>query len=351
MSYSEHYSEIISGTEHETVHYPASEDGGSMTVSVHWSEDVNITIHVDTSSFDESVSTIKYHIDGLTGAVVATEAAQIEERVRSADAIGESVTSGFFRLIGSEISQQMVALKSRVDSLFLKLNDMKTACQRIQQNMQQDFHRITDRYEATFEELDRELARRITSLNQATYELVREASLEERRSFESTLSTVPTIFAGENSQTQSILLISALRSRMNSLLQCAMAYLASEKRTSNAVSTMLDAGIRGDSETVSLPVVYLAANDSPVHLAETIVLPPVPGPLANDSEIMHKILAQFKERNLSWKPLPSQSRAQIERFLFPLVDAIHSPSVDRDVRVRQTILRLWNSQTPESLPL
>ena len=128
MSYSEQYSEIISGTVYETVHYPASEDGGSMTVSVHWSEDVNITIHVDTSSFDQSVSTIKHHIDGLTGAVVATEAAQIEERVRSADAIGQSVTSGFFRLIGSEISQQMVAIKSRVDSLFLKLNDMKTAC-------------------------------------------------------------------------------------------------------------------------------------------------------------------------------------------------------------------------------
>jgi hypothetical protein len=63
------------------------------------------------------------------------------------------------------------------------------------------------------------------------------------------------------------------------------------------------------------------------------------------------ILAQFKERNLSWKPLPGQSRAQIERFLFPLVDAIHSPSADRDARVRQTILQLWNAQTPESLPL
>lgn len=248
MSYSENYRETISGIVHEQVYHPVTQEGYSETISVPWSEDVNIAIHVDTSSFDQSVSTIKHHIDGLTGAVVATEAAQIEERVRSADAIGESVTSGFFRLIGSEITQQMVALKSRVDSLFLKLNDMKSACQRIQQNMQQDYHRITDRYEAIFEELDRELARRITSLDEATYELVREASLEERRSFDSTLSTVPTIFAGENSQTQSILLISALRSRMNGLLQCAMAYLAAEKRTSTAVSTMLDASIRGDSE-------------------------------------------------------------------------------------------------------
>ena len=326
MSYSEQYGRTISGTVYEQVYHPATQEGYSETISVNWSEDVNITIHVDTSSFDHSVSTIKHHIDGLTGAVVATEAAQIEERARSADAIGQSVTSGFFRLIGSEIAQQMVALKSRVDSLFLKLNDMKSACRRIQQSMQQDFHRITSRYEAIFEELDRELARRITSLDERTYELVREASLEERRSFDSTLSTVPTIFAGENSQAQSVLLTSALRSRMNSLLQSAMAYLASEKRTSTAVSTMLDAATRDDSETASLPVVYLVASDSSLHLAERIVLPPAPGPLINDPEMMRRILALFKERNLSWNPLPGQSKGQIERFLFPLVDAIHSPA-------------------------
>src|ERR1039457_81802 len=163
MSYSEHYSETISGTEYVEVYHPASETSSSETVSVHWSEDVNVSIHVDTSSFDHSVSTIKHHIDGLTVAVIATESVQLEEKVRSANAIGQSVTSGFFRLIGSEITQQMVALKSRVDSLFLKLNDMKSACQRIQQNMQQDYHRITDRYSGIFEEMDRELAKRIAS--------------------------------------------------------------------------------------------------------------------------------------------------------------------------------------------
>jgi hypothetical protein len=101
MSYSEEYGRTISGSEYYSRSYPASENGGTIDGYVNWSEDVNITIHVDTSSFDQSVSMIKYHIDGLTGAVVATEAAQIEERVRSADAIGQSVTTGFFRLIGS----------------------------------------------------------------------------------------------------------------------------------------------------------------------------------------------------------------------------------------------------------
>jgi hypothetical protein len=350
MSNTQHYSETISGVEYENFDYPASENGGSQTVSFHWSEDVNITIHVDTTSFDHSVSTIKHHIDGLTVAVIATESVQLEEKVRSANAIGQSVTSGFFRLIGSEITQQMVALKSRVDSLFLKLNDMKSACQRIQQNMQQDYHRITDRYSGIFEEMDRELAKRIASLDEAAYALAREVSLEDRRSFDSTLSTVPTIFAEENSQAQSVLLASALRSRMNGLLQCAMAYLASEKRTSNAVSTMLEAGGRDDSATVCLPVMYLAARESTPAPTEKIVTPPAPGPLTNDPEMKRKILAQFRERNLSWRPLSGESKNQIERFLFPLIDAIHTPSQDQDARVRKMILQLWKNHTPEALP-
>ena len=348
MSYSEHYSETISGTEYVEVYHPASETSSSETVSVHWSEDVNIVITVDTSSFDNSVSTIKHHIDGLAGAVIATEAGQIEEKARGAQAISQAVTDGFFRLIGSEITQQMAALKSRVDSLFLKLNDMRIASQRIQQNMQRDYHRITDRYSSIFEELDREMATRIASLDEAAYALSRQVSSEDRRGFDSTLSTVPTVFAAENSRAQTVLSAGTLRSRMNELLQCAVAYLASEKRTSNAMSTMLVTGGQDNSATMSLPVAYLASSDM---RAEAIVLPPAPGPLTDDPDMNRRILAQFRERNLSWRPLADDHRAQIERFLFPLVDAIHTPSQGQDARVRQIVLRLWNAHTPEVLPL
>jgi hypothetical protein len=114
---------------------------------------------------------------------------------------------------------------------------------------------------------------------------------------------------------------------------------------------MLGADSSDDADTVSLPVVYLVDNDSSLHPAERMVFPPAPVPLVNDPEIKRRILTLFHDRSLSWKPLPGQSKSQIERFLFPLVDAIHSPSEDRDARVRQTILRLWNSHTPDCLPL
>lgn len=351
MSYSRSHSRTISGSESYSRSYPASENGGTLSGSVSWSETINIDIYVDTSSFDNSVSTIKHHIDALTGAVVATEAGQIEEKARAANAVGQAVTDGFFRLIGSEITQQMAALKSRVDSLFLKLNDMKIACQRIQQTMQRDYHRITDRYSSIFEELDREMATRIASLDEAVYALNRQISAEDRRGFDSSLSTVPTIFAAENSRAQTVLSASTLRSRMNELLQCAMAYLASEKRTSNAMSSMLVTGDQDNSATSSLPVAYLAASDSANMLTERIILPPASGPLTDDPGMNQKILAQFRGRNLPWAPMANDNRAQIERFLFPLVDAIQTSSQDQDARVRQVILQLWKAHTPEILPL
>jgi phage host-nuclease inhibitor protein Gam len=351
MSYSERYSATISGTEYYSHSYPASESGGSIEGSVHWSEDVDIEIYVDTSSFDHSVTKFKRHIDGLTGAVVATEAAQIEERVRGAKAISQSVTSGFFQLIGSEITQQMASLKSKVDSLILKLNDMKSACQRIQQTMQQDYHRITDRYTGIFEELDRELALRIASIDKSAYALNRDASAETQRSFNTTLSTVPTVFIAENSRTQGILTIGTLRSDMNELLQSAMAYLVSEKNTSNALSAMLMANDADDSLTSTLPVAYIATDGSPSTATERIVLPPLPGSLKDDKSIQSKILSQFRERNLNWKLLTSDDRDQIDRFFLPLVSAASTTLQDHDARVGKTIIHLWNADTPEVLSL
>lgn len=59
MSYSRSYHETITvhGSESKTVSYPKSESGGSMTVTVHYTEHVpvDIDIHVDTNPFDRSV--------------------------------------------------------------------------------------------------------------------------------------------------------------------------------------------------------------------------------------------------------------------------------------------------------
>jgi hypothetical protein len=351
MSYSRNYSTTISGTVSDSFDYPASESGGSKHVSMHWSEDVHIEIGVDTSSFDHGVGRLKGHIDVLTGAVVTTEAAQIEEKVRGAAAIGDCVTKGFFDLVRSEITQQTAALKSRVDSLVLKLNDMKLACLRVRQTMQQDYARITDRYSSTFAELDRELAKRIAALDETAYVLAREASAQESRSYDSTLSTIPTVFAAEISQAQGILLAAAVRAQMNSLLQGAVAYLASEKKTAVVTSDMLlDQGASNAAAT-SVPVAFLKADELSAVPSERLIVPATPAVLAKDPILQGRVIERFHQHDLEWKPLSQGHRSQIERFLIPLLDGIQTQAPNHDARVRQTIARLWSPHSPETLSL
>lgn len=349
MSYQRNYNATLSGTVSGTYTYPASESGGAGSMSLNWSEDVSIDILVDTSSFDYGIASLKHHVDGLTGAVVTTETLHIEEKAQSASDIGESVTKGFFNLIRSEISQQVVGLKSRVDSLILKLNDMRLASQLVKQAMEQDYGRITDRYSSIFEELDRELAARIATLDDAAYAFRREASSQGSRSLDTTLSTVPTVFGREVSQAQTALLAGIMHARMNSLLQLAVAYLVSERQTSRSFSRILSDWAVDDSTTHSVPVAYVEAGDPAPRSVSEVIVPSAQELPFNNDRVKNTIIGEFQSQKRSWKPMGSEERAQIERFLVPLIDAVHTSSAEHDDRVRQLILRLWGAHKPETL--
>ena len=60
-----------------SVSYPASQNGGSVSYSGTAYEDVTVNIDVATEPFEHSVARCNNHVGTLTGAVVATEAAQI----------------------------------------------------------------------------------------------------------------------------------------------------------------------------------------------------------------------------------------------------------------------------------
>jgi hypothetical protein len=351
MSYSRSYSTVISGTAHGSVHYPKSDTGGSVPVSLSWSEPVYVNIHVDTSSFDHGVDNLKGHLNVLTGAVVTTEAAQIAEKTRASAAISQSVTAGFFTLIRSELTQQIAALRSRVDSFFLKLNQMKDACLRIQQTMQQDFARITDRYSSLFADLDRELATRVAALDESVYNLFPKITAQHRRSIDSTLSTVPTVFAEENARVQSIVQAGTLRGRMNDLLQDAVAYLVAEKNFSRDLQAILFPDSAANGALCIVPVLYLKADNANPAAQEQIFLADLPGGVEQRSGFEEGVMGSFRDRSLPWKTQSADSRAQIERFLIPLMDSIQTQAPEHDNRVRQKILQLWNAHAPQTLPL
>ena len=56
MSYTRTYSRTVSGSRTVSVSYPASEHGGSRSVTVNIDVPVNINLSVDTRQFDYSVA-------------------------------------------------------------------------------------------------------------------------------------------------------------------------------------------------------------------------------------------------------------------------------------------------------
>jgi DNA-binding transcriptional regulator GbsR (MarR family) len=345
MSYSRSYSEVISGVEHVSYSYPASEEGGSDTIAVHWSEPVYIDINVDTHPFDSSVHSLKTHVDVLTGSVVAMEVAHVKEKVEGAKRVADCVTDGFFKLIRSEISQQTTALKNRVDSSLLKLNDLRVACRRVQETMQLDYSRITERYSKIFEELDRETKKRISSIDSAAISVRSQVSEQPARAI-CGLCTEATISAAENSAAQIKVTAGAIRAQVHKLLQNATAYLAQERTLTRDVQMMLfDSGSLKAGMTY-LPVLYLEA-DAHSGVISRSFLPDGPNSPVRRYEVQTREL--FQQRELKWADMDENSRTQVERFLMPLVDGIQGGDREHDARVRQSMMQLWKSSLPQML--
>lgn len=152
MSYRRSYTGYVhySGT----VSYPASQNGGSVSYS--GSEPVYITIDVDTNAFDASVGHCNNAVNALTGAVVATEAAQVESKRQASKQIASTIVKGFFDYVGADLSQKIKELSSKCESLFIALMGHKDNCLSKSKQMQDDYNRISKRYSKIFEDLDKE---------------------------------------------------------------------------------------------------------------------------------------------------------------------------------------------------
>ena len=171
MSYTKTYRgyKLVSGTVSYT--YPASQYGGTGTVSFSEEVPIDISITVDTTSFDHSVDRAEHRIDGLTGAVAAMNAAQIASIKAGAEKVSDSLTRGFYSVIQHDItSKQSDAnnlLQSKVGILMADAKALTNAHER----MVRDLERLKAHYGAIFRGLDEDLDKRIKELDRPCFRL------------------------------------------------------------------------------------------------------------------------------------------------------------------------------------
>ena len=171
MSYTKHYTTSVAYSGSVSYTFPASEHGGSGTVHYSGSVPLGIDIEVDTDPFDESVGDTKRALAGVAGALSAAELAQVEAIHEAGQKIAQSATRGFFNVLKSEMSSRVAEFSSSMKSCIGLILEQSRAIENVHQQMDADYHAIKGRYQRIFDELDRELDRRIKELDRSAFQL------------------------------------------------------------------------------------------------------------------------------------------------------------------------------------
>jgi len=337
MSYSRHYTEYIRGS--KTVSYPASERGG--TTTVHYEEPVHITIHVDTNAFDASVDHCNSSVNELTGAVVATEAAQVESKRRASKQIASSIVKGFFEYVGADLSQKIKELASRCESLFFALMGHKDNCLSKSKQMQDDYNRISKRYSKIFEDLDKETVSRIEVLDKPTFQFADTAQNLIDRSSNSELLGISTISANENIRLETVLSCSHVKQQASILLAKANNYLRGTYRLANSVRDML--GESQAEEEIMLPVMFVESVVNPEN-NETRIFGTDEDFTPSGKSVDSHLRSRFMSKDVKWDSMRSDD---FEKVISYLNACLQSDKMDD--RTLKTMLGLLNNRAIQTI--
>ena len=337
MSYRRSYTGYVhySGT----VSYPASQNGGSVSYS--GSEPVYITIDVDTNAFDASVGHCNNAVNALTGAVVATEAAQVESKRQASKQIASTIVKGFFDYVGADLSQKIKELSSKCESLFIALMGHKDNCLSKSKQMQDDYNRISKRYSKIFEDLDKETVSRIEVLDKPTFQFAESAQNLVDRNSNTELLGLSTISANENIKLETVLSCSHVKQQASVLLDKANCYLQGTYRLANSVRDMLD-----DSQAendILLPVMFVESVKN-IENKETRIIGTDDSFTPSGDGVDSTLRSKFMSKDVEWGNMNSNDFDKVISYLNAEVQ-----SDQMDDRTLKTMLGLLNGQAIQTI--
>lgn len=337
MSYRRSYTGYVhySGT----VSYPASQNGGSVSYS--GSEPVYITIDVDTNAFDASVGHCNNAVNALTGAVVATEAAQVESKRQASKQIASTIVKGFFDYVGADLSQKIKELSAKCESLFIALMGHKDNCLSKSKQMQDDYNRISKRYSKIFEDLDKETVSRIEVLDKPTFQFAESAQNLVDRNSNTELLGISTISANESIKLETVLSCSHVKQQASVLLDKANCYLQGTYRLANSVRDMLD-----DSQAendILLPVMFVESVKN-IENKETRIIGTDDGFTPSGDAVDSTLRSKFMSKDVEWGNMNSNDFDKVISYLNAEVQ-----SDQMDDRTLKTMLGLLNGQAIQTI--
>lgn len=337
MSYRRTYTGYVSGSVEYS--YPASERGG--TGYAHYQEPVYITIDVDTDVFDASVEHCTDAVNALTGAVVATKAAQVESKRRASKQIAASIVKGFFEYVGADLSQKIKELASKCESLFFALMGHKENCLSKSKQMQDDYNRISKRYSKIFEDLDKETVSRIEVLDRPTFQFAETAQNLIDRNSNTELLGISTISANESIKLETVLSCSHVKQQASILLAKANNYLQGTYRLANSVRDMLDES--QVEEEIMLPVMFVESVLNSDN-KETKIIGTDEEFTPSGESIDSQLRSRFMSKDVEWDDMKTEDFEKVISYLNADVQ-----SGQMEDRTLKTMLGLLNDQAIQTI--
>jgi hypothetical protein len=341
MSYTREYRETItvSGSETVSVSYPASEKGSEKSVTVPYTQYVPVIINilVDTVPFDKSVNYVNGNVDVLTGAVIATEAAEVASKATNAIKVGSTIVNGFFGYIRSEISQQIAELSQNIDAHIMHLKELSQSCLSKKKQMEGDYARISGRYVKIFDDLNNELSNRVFELDKPAFVFKKETDNQKiRTSFNDLVNTV-TICAIESSELQSKIGASITKKRALDTLNKVNEFFLQQKK----LNTTIQQSMLNESKLCSIyiPCCYVETNNANNQIDKNIYSTDFLSVL-KDKNKKNEIVEQFSSNSISWSKLSPDAQKNLSLFFNTELNNSATANDKHSLRVREMIQKL-----------
>ena len=350
MSYTRSYRETVYQRVSKNVsyNYPASQNGGSGSIYVELEAEVpvEVNIHVDTNPFDRSVENCSSHVDLLTGAVVATETAEIASRTRTSKKVASTIVGGFFSYIRSEISQQISELTQSTDAQLMHLKELMQTCISKQKQMETDYIRISSRYVKIFGDLNGELSNRIYELDKPAFVFKKETDNQKIRTSDNDLVNTVVIFGSESSDLQTKIGASITKKRALDTLNKAKMFLWQQKKLNNTIQqSMHNESISG---SVFTPVCFVESNSSNNQIDKYVHNSNFFSEL-NEKSANNSLIEHFTSKAIKWTKLTSSEVKNISLYFNIELNANSSNNDQHAIRVREMIQRIANVSSIETI--
>ena len=273
-------------------------------------KDVDINSHVDTDPFDESVDHCSNNVGMLTASIGGYKVAHVKAKRDASDKIVNSATNGFMGMISQSLDMQSASQDAAMKAV---AGELVMQCKELGHKhdvMNNDYNRIKGRYTSLFDNLDKELKRRIHFLVKPCFNFVENIRQEQNRRISSNLLSTATLGARESEAARTAIQASKVKANAAQLIAAARDHVASHIHTEEVMKAVSVEGC--ENLTYYVPVMLYSQNDEK-GTQQNIVANPQTAQGINQN-------ANTTFTHLGGHPMPPPERQRIDNYFNQMVE-------------------------------